>query len=130
VHFLLDTDTASYLIKGNRLNRAPAFDSADTIAISSITAMELQFGVLLPGAPTKYLTLVARYLDRIDVRPFDDAAANRAALVRSHLQKIGKPSGSYDSLIAGHALALGAVLVTNNTKHFENVPGLQLTNWA
>jgi tRNA(fMet)-specific endonuclease VapC len=115
---------------GGPASPAPAFDSADTIAISAITAMELKFGVLLPGAPTKYLTLVARYLDRIDVRPFDDAAANRAALVRSHLHKIGKPSGSYDSLIAGHALALGAVLVTNNTKHFENVPGLQLTNWA
>ena len=128
--YLLDTDTASYIIKGHRLKQAPSFELLDILAVSSITAMELQFGVLLPGAPTKYFALVARYLDRIEVAPFDDLAANRAALVRSHLHKIGRPSGSYDTLIAGHALALGAVLVTNNTRHFENVPGLQLTNWT
>jgi tRNA(fMet)-specific endonuclease VapC len=49
--------------------------------------------------------------------------------VRFDLERIGKAAGAVDQLIAGHAISLGLVLVTDNLKHFKNVPGLKLENW-
>ncbi|MFM5904064.1 MAG: type II toxin-antitoxin system VapC family toxin [Microbacteriaceae bacterium] len=128
--YLLDTDMSSYLLKGQRKVAPPIFHRGDSIGISSITVMELQYGVALAGVATDLLSRVTLFLDQIESFSFDDNAAGSAARVRGHLRSIGKPSGTYDILIAGHALALGATLVTNNTKHFENIPGLTLQNWA
>ena len=128
--YLLDSDTCSYLIKGFDLNKRPAHASPDvTVAISSVTAMELLFGMLKVGAATKYYSIVNNFLDNVEILPFDKSAATFAAQVRSQLHLVGNPIGAYDPMIAGHALSIGAVLVSNNTKHFKQVPGLMLENW-
>jgi tRNA(fMet)-specific endonuclease VapC len=98
-------------------------------AISSITRHELLFGIKLPGVPSSVVDGVNRFLEIATTLNFDAAAADAAALVRVQLREQGKPSGGFDELIAGHALSLDATLVTNNTKHFENVLGLKLENW-
>ncbi|WP_335342584.1 PIN domain-containing protein [Sedimenticola hydrogenitrophicus] len=67
---------------------------------------------------------------RLEVVPFDDQAATHFGQLRAELYKIGKPIGPYDMMIAGHARALGLILVTNNMKEFERVPGLRLVNWV
>ena len=62
--------------------------------------------------------------------PWDEAAADQFAGVRADLERVGTPIGSMDTMIAAHAKALDAVLVTNNLKHFGMVKGLAVTNWA
>ncbi len=67
---------------------------------------------------------------RMDVIPFDYHAATHFGQVRAELSKMGKPIGPYDSMIAGHARALGLILVTNNIREFKRVPGLRVENWT
>ena len=62
--------------------------------------------------------------------PFDSAAAEEAAAVRAELTRTGRIIGAYDLQIAGHARALGAVLVTNNVREFDRVAVLRVENWA
>ncbi|EFR8377892.1 type II toxin-antitoxin system VapC family toxin, partial [Salmonella enterica] len=50
--------------------------------------------------------------------------------IRSALFAAGTPIGPNETAIAGHAIAAGAVLVTNNTREFERVPGLKLEDWV
>jgi tRNA(fMet)-specific endonuclease VapC len=66
----------------------------------------------------------------IEIRPFDKRAAECYGDIRSGLEKRGKMIGSYDLLIAAHALSLGWTLVTNNEKDFRRVQGLKIENWA
>ena len=71
-----------------------------------------------------------RFLAALEVAPFDDTAAELSGSLRAWLATQGTPIGPYDTLIAAHAHAIGAVLVSNNTREFERVPGLKLENWA
>jgi tRNA(fMet)-specific endonuclease VapC len=64
------------------------------------------------------------------VIPFDEGAADRFALVAAALARRGQPIGALDTLVAAHALSRGLTLVTNNTKHFNRVPGLEIENWT
>ena len=64
------------------------------------------------------------------VLSFDEEAALVGARIRAHLERRGTPIGDLDSLIAAHALARDLILVTNNLREFERVPGLQAENWA
>jgi tRNA(fMet)-specific endonuclease VapC len=74
--------------------------------------------------------LVDRFLQHVRSLPWDDGCAGRFAIVAAALHRSGMPIGSMDAMIAGHALALDAVLVTNNTRHFSRVPGLRIENWT
>ena len=69
------------------------------------------------------------FIAAAQVLDFGQVQAKRAAEIEIQLKNGGKASGVVDSLIAAHAVSLGLTLVTNNTKHFENVPGLKLENW-
>ena len=77
---------------------------------------------------------VERFLSGIHALPWDEAAADHFAEVRANLERVGTPIGSaigiMDTMIAAHAKALDAVLVTNNVKHFGIVKGLAIANWA
>lgn len=131
MRYLLDTDTASYAIRGSfpaldaRLARAPARD----LAISVITRAELLFGVERRDNPRGLARVVHAFLDRMTIPPWDNAAADSFAKLRAQLERQGTPIGFADTMIAAHALALKAALVTNNQKHFQNVKGLALENW-
>lgn len=67
---------------------------------------------------------------RIEVLSFDIAAAYHFGRIRSALFHTGQPNGPYDMMIAAHARSSGLVLVTNNVKEFERVPGLLFENWC
>ncbi len=129
--WLLDTDTSSYAIRGvaAALDTALASAAPGTLAISSITRAELMFGLEKRSNPRALTHLVQAFLDRVTVLPWDTAAADCYARLRVQLDRSGTPIGMFDTMIAGHALALGAVLVTNNQKHFRHVKGLKLENW-
>ena len=70
------------------------------------------------------------FMAPLDILPFDESAIWQYGELRTLLESQGRPIGSMDTLIAAHALAMGAVLVTNNVREFERVPGLVVENWV
>ena len=98
-------------------------------AISSVTDFELFHGLERCSQPERELEKIAELFAVVVVLSFDDAAAKSAAKVRHALEKSGSVIGPFDVLIAGHALASGLVLVTNNTGEFSRVDGLTLEDW-
>ncbi len=130
--WLLDTNICIYLIKRRPervLQRLRALDIA-TVGVSSITVAELQYGVAKSTRPELNALALAALLAPLDVLPFDDAAAAVYGAVRAELERAGAPIGSMDLLIAAHALALGRTVVTNNTREFSRVTGLNVEDWA
>lgn len=129
--FLLDTDTCSYAIRNasSTLDARLATAKPDSLAISAITRAELMFGVEKRGNPLALTRLVRSFLDRFAVMPWDAQAADHFAQLRALLERGGTPIGTFDTMIAGHALALKATLITNNLKHFQKVKALKLENW-
>jgi tRNA(fMet)-specific endonuclease VapC len=66
---------------------------------------------------------------RVQCLPWDEGAATQFAAIAAQLHKAGTPIGSMDAMIAGHAMATGAILVSNNGRHFSRVNGLTVENW-
>ena len=130
--YLLDTDTCSYAIRGDSaaLDAQLARQKPGALAISAVTRAELMFGLEKRGNPRALVRVVLGFLDHILVVPWDVAAADHFARVRAALERGGTPIGVMDTMIAGHALALKATLVTNNLKHFGMVASLNVENWV
>ena len=99
------------------------------IGLSSITGAELAFGVAKSGSHRNREAL-EKFLAPLEVLPFDVSAMQAYGPLRAELQRRGPPIGALDMLIAAHALALGATLVTNNLDEFQRVPGLACENWV
>lgn len=131
MRYMLDTDICIYAIneKPPSVLQAIRLHQPQGLGISSITAAELHFGVARSGS-TRNLQALRRFLDALEVAPFDPVAAELSGSLRAWLASQGTPIGPYDTLIAAHAHALGATLVSNNMREFERVPGLKLENWA
>ncbi|MBI2383281.1 MAG: type II toxin-antitoxin system VapC family toxin [Gammaproteobacteria bacterium] len=129
---MLDTDTASYVLKGQsrQLDRRIVSVPVQRLCISDVTRGELLYGVRLKDGATRLAKVVDQFLLRVRSLPWDDAAADAFGSVAANLTKIGATIGTADAMIAAHAIAVDAVLVTNNTRHFGRVPGLRLENWT
>ncbi|MEE1540300.1 MAG: PIN domain-containing protein, partial [Arenicellales bacterium] len=67
---------------------------------------------------------------RLDVLNYDETAAIHSGQLRAELATAGTPIGPYDQMIAGHCRSLGLILVTNNVREFDRVPGLRVENWV
>lgn len=128
--YILDTDIASYLIRGDHEAVTKKFSELyDSCVISSITAAELQYGAKKRN--NKQLTQkVKAFCDLVEIVPWDEDAAKAYAKLRVELETSGTPIGNMDMLIAASALARKAVLVTNNTEHFSRIKDLKLNNWC
>ena len=127
MRYLLDTDVVSFVAKRNEPVIAKLLEASDWV-LSSITAYELTKGIEILGNGA-WANGIRHLLNIAEIMPFDERAALAAGRVSAQLRSIGTPSGLADELIAGHSIALGATLVTNNTRHFEQVPGLKLESW-
>lgn len=129
--YLLDTDTVIYTIKNRPEHMRETFKRhSGQMAISSVTLGELIFGAEKSSRPERNLQDIEGLAARLDVLPFDASAAVHFGQLRAELAREGKPIGPYDQMIAGHARALGLILVTNNTREFSRVPGLRIENWT
>ena len=129
---LLDTNICIYIIKqqpASVLKHFLEYQIGD-IGISSITLSELRYGVAKSQHQDKNSKALDLFITPLEVVPFDDAAALAYGGIRATLEKAGTPIGSMDMLIAAHAVALGIPLVTNNTREFERVPGLEVVDWT
>lgn len=101
------------------------------IVVSAITYSEMRFDATGPKASPRHIELVNAFCARLDViLPWDRNAVDATTDLRVALRLAGTPIGPNDTAIAGHAIATGAILVTNNTREFERVPGLALEDWA
>jgi len=131
LHYLLDTNIASYAIKGNfphvreRLLKVPMSD----IGISVITEAELRFGVARLPHAAKLGIAVEEFLLRVEVLTWDSEAAQRYAPLCATLEEQGEPMGNLDLMIAAQALAEGVILVTND-RVFRRVRGLKIEDWS
>ena len=128
--FMLDADTVSYAIRGKGQVAARLLERQPSeVCLSSITWAELRFGAEAK-ASQKLKRAIRSFVRDIAIVPFDESAADRFAVVAAALARRGEPIGAFDTLMAAHALSVGLVVVTNNTKHFSRVPGLRLENWV
>jgi tRNA(fMet)-specific endonuclease VapC len=100
------------------------------IAISSITMMELNYGLALnPKRAEKVEPIITSFLSSVTILPFGISEAEQTAKIRAKLKSQGQPIGAYDLLIAATALQNNLIMVTSNQREFERVGNLQLENW-
>ena len=128
--YMLDTNIISDLIRNpqGRATKRIAKAGEDNICTSIIVAAELRYGCARSGSE-RLLKAVEDLLAEIDVLPFDIPADAEYGRIRSDLEAAGKPIGGNDLLIAAHACATGATVVTANVAEFARVRGLKVENW-
>ena len=129
--FMLDTNIAIYTIKNRPEKVREAFRKhAGEMCMSAVSLGELIYGAEKSAQVERNLAIVEGLAARLHVPSFDYSAAIHFGQLRAELSGKGKVIGPYDMMIAGHARSLGLILVSNNTREFERVPGLRLENWA
>lgn len=101
------------------------------IVVSAITYAEMRFGAVGKKASPRHAKLVDAFCARLDaILAWDRAAVDATTEIKVALAAAGTPIGPNDTAIAGHAIAASAILVTNNTREFARVPGLELEDWS
>ena len=129
--YLLDTNIASYIVKGNspavrrRLVRHPMAE----IAISAVTEGELNYGVARKPEAIRLREVVDEFLLRVTILPWDSDAAGGYGELRTWLEQQGQPMGSLDLMIGAHALAAGLILVTND-RAFGRIAKIKIQDWT
>ncbi|WP_368762824.1 type II toxin-antitoxin system VapC family toxin [Klebsiella michiganensis] len=133
--YMLDTCICSFIMREQpeavikRLEQAVLRNHR--IVVSTITYAEMRFAATGPKAAPRHVQLVDAFCARLDaILPWDRAAVDATTDIKVALRAAGTPIGPNDTAIAGHAIATGAILVTNNMREFERVPGLVLEDWA
>jgi tRNA(fMet)-specific endonuclease VapC len=127
--FMLDTDSVSFVLRGEGgvAERLMAHTPSE-VCLSAMSLSELRFGA--DKRRSKRLHgLIDTFIANVEVVSFDPAAATMFGRICAALQAKGSPIGTFDTLIAAHAMSLNLTLVTNNTKHFKQVHGLKTQNW-
>ncbi len=128
--YVLDTNTLIYFFKGmgnvakNLLSSPPS-----EVSIPSIVVYELEVGIAKSTSPEKRTEQFSNLLATVNVLPFGMTEAKTASQIRVTLEKQGNPIGPYDILIAATVSANNAILVTHNTREFQKIPQLQITDW-
>ena len=130
--YMLDTNTASYIIKGEpavireRLRNVPMAN----VCVSAITEAELLRGVAKKPEAKHLPVAVKEFLLRVEILPWDSDAADAYAQLRTACENEGKPLGNMDMLIAAHSVAVGAVLITNDKAFYNVEHHLMLDDWS
>ena len=129
--YLLDTNICVYIIRRrpDAVYRRLSGAAGRTVAISVVTAFELEIGALRAQG-RHYSEAVRLFIAEFPVLPLEDSARAYYGQLRTVLERRGETIGAHDMLIAAHALALEATLVTNNEREFKRIKGLRIENWA
>jgi tRNA(fMet)-specific endonuclease VapC len=130
---LLDTNIASYLIKRRYPSvraRYLEFDQSE-VGMSVVSKAEILYGLRLLESEHHLHAASERFFSDIAILPWVEAAAAPYAEFKHRLERAGKVIGAMDQMIAAHAVAIGAILVTNNVRHFEWLaPDVEIENWV
>ena len=143
--YLLDTNILIYMLRGLKSSKRPAqrrhaqilFErcretqiSGDAVGLSAITVSELEFGAQDSGQYEAEIAAVNKVLMPFDVYDFDATLCPlHFGRIRHGLESLGVAIGAMDILIAAHAFALGATLVSNDIAHFSRIAGLHTVTW-
>jgi tRNA(fMet)-specific endonuclease VapC len=131
--YMLDTNQASYLLKG----RSPALRSrmlslkpGESVCISSVTEAELLYGIAKSGIGQRRMSVLNWFLQLVTIPPWGRAEAAVYGRVRAKQEAIGRPLGPFDMQIAAHAISVGAVMVTHDKafRHVQDLIGVE--DWA
>lgn len=129
--YMLDTNICIFTIKNKPSQVREAFKQHhEQLCISTVTLMELIYGAEKSTNPNHNLHVVEGFAARLEVLQYDADAAAHTGQIRAELARAGKPIGPYDQMIAGHARSRGLLVVTNNIREFERVPGLRTEDWS
>lgn len=129
--YMLDTNICIFTIKNRPEQVREAFNRFhNQLCISSVSFMELIFGAEKSASPEKNLRVVEGFAARLEVLFYDEPAASHTGHLRAELARSGTPIGPYDQLLAGHARSRGLIMVTNNRREFDRVPGLRVEDWT
>jgi len=127
---MLDTNIAIYVIKRRPKELLQVFNQyTGQLCISSITLAELFHGVEKSSLVDHNLKNVEDFVSRLEVLEYGSKAASHYGNIRADLERKGTPIGVNDLHISGHARSEGLIIVTNNMREFERVPGLRVENW-
>jgi tRNA(fMet)-specific endonuclease VapC len=146
VLYILDTDMVIFMLRGlkaparQRARRERAFalvarcreaqTKGDIVGLSAVTVSELEFGAHNGGNYDTEIVAVRKILTPFEVLDYEGTTCPRHyGRIRHELEQAGQAIGAMDLLIAAHALALAATLVTNNLSHFQRVSGLSVIRW-
>ncbi len=127
--YMLDTNMCIYLMKNQPEEVSERFANCyvGDVVISAITLAELEFGVSVCADPKQERKNLDALIELIEVKPFDVSAASSYG--PAHKATHERKSDHLDKLIAAHAIALGATLVTNNERDFAAYSSLTVENW-
>ncbi|OGD28511.1 MAG: twitching motility protein PilT [Candidatus Aminicenantes bacterium RBG_13_63_10] len=131
MRFMLDTDSCIALIKrkgAKMLDKLTSYAPGD-VGLSTVTLAELRFGVAKSAQKDANARALDEFLLPLEIADFDETAAGVYGEVRAALEKAGTLIGPLDTQIGAHALSLGSVLVTHNTREFRRIPGLTVEDW-
>jgi len=129
--YMLDTNICIYVLNNRPAGLRERFDElSDQLAMSAITLGELLYGAENSARRTQNLEAIGQFAGRLDVLPFSTNAAAHYGAIRAALRRAGRPAGVHDMLIGAHARSESLIMVTNNVREFERMPGLQVENWV
>ena len=129
---MLDTNIASHCLRRSSAALEERVNQGllrQTLAIAVLTCAELRFGQAVMAADDRRLSLIDHFLPQLANLPWTPKAADLYGLLKDTHRRAGTPIGELDAQIAAHALAEGLTLVTHNTRHFHQVPALQVEDW-
>ena len=129
--YLLDTNICIAIIKNCPLEVKERMVqlAVGEVAISSIVLAELWYGVELSQKKSENEAALRDFLQYVIILDWPEQAGREYGKIRTQLKQKGTLIGANDLLIAAHALALDAILVSDNTREFLRVPELNLENW-
>ena len=129
--YMLDTNICIYVMKNYPQALREKFNAlAEQLCISTITLGELHYGAEKSARRADNLTAIEHFVARLDVLPFEAKAAAHYGQVRAELERAGTPCGAHDMQIGGHARSEGLIVVTNNIREFNRMPGIRAENWV
>lgn len=135
ITYMLDTCICSFIMRERPecvLERLAAeVKRNNRIVVSAVTYAEMRYGQIGKKASSRHKLLVDEFVKRLDeVLPWDQRAVDQTIAVKERLSECGMIIGGNDTAIAGHAIAAGCILVTNNVREFARVEGLAYEDWV
>jgi tRNA(fMet)-specific endonuclease VapC len=131
--YLLDTNMATYIVTGRSKSARETLKATmevSTVAVSAITQAEILFGIENKPQASRLRAATEDFFQAVPVFPWDSAAANACGRLRARLSAAGKTLSAMDLLIAAHAVAVGAILVTREKAFVHAGPPLEVVDWA
>ena len=130
VTHLLDTDVVIEVLRRRSRTMQARFEAVSgSVAVSSVTAMELHYGVARSPRGEGDAAAVRQLFEFVPVLDFGGEAAVHAGRIRAQLAETGRPICAYDVMIAGQARSMGLTVATGNVREFSRVPGLVVEDW-